>query len=137
MKRESTEAERKYRAGKVIREAALVAACGLLYLVWVSRTGIGFPCVFRLITGFKCPGCGITHAAIHLSQGRFAEAWADNQLVILLLPVLLPYLVWRTVRYVRTEEDSFSPPELVFLILMFAVTILFGVLRNTNINMLI
>lgn len=33
---------------------------GMLYAVFIKITGISIPCLFREITGLKCPGCGIT-----------------------------------------------------------------------------
>lgn len=127
--------QQKNRARKILREAAVVLACGLVYLFWVARTGIGFPCVFRLVTGWKCPGCGITHAAVHLARGNFRAAWADNPLVITLFPFLLPYLVWKLVRYVRTGTDTFRPAEIVYLGLMLAAAVGFGIYRNLNSDM--
>jgi len=49
-------------------------------------------CPFRFITGFKCPGCGMTHAFIHLSQFKIACATKKNIFSIPLLLVMIIYL---------------------------------------------
>ena len=41
------------------------------------------PCIFQLLTGFYCPGCGGTRAAARLLSGRLLSA--------LILPPLVPY----------------------------------------------
>jgi hypothetical protein len=38
-------------------------------------------CPLRDLTGLPCPTCGGTHAAVAMSHGRWAEAFAANPLV--------------------------------------------------------
>jgi hypothetical protein len=54
---------------------------------------IGIPCLFRLATGLKCPGCGLSHAFAHLLKLEFAEAWEHNKLAFIVLPAGLFYLI--------------------------------------------
>jgi hypothetical protein len=35
-------------------------------------------CLFRLVTGWPCPSCGLTHAFIALGHGRWAEGFLEN-----------------------------------------------------------
>ena len=46
------------RIKKVCIVSAAVISGGCAYAAFYRITGIGIPCLFRLITGFKCPGCG-------------------------------------------------------------------------------
>ena len=41
-------------------------------------------CLFRQITGLKCPFCGMTHAVIALSHGHLVAAVQQNAIVFLL-----------------------------------------------------
>ena len=51
---------------------------------------IGYPpCFFRKVTGFACPGCGMTRAGHAMLKGRIVEALRWNPLGALLLPVAL------------------------------------------------
>ena len=44
-------------------------------------------CMFHAVTGLDCPGCGATRATHELLHGRWAAAWHDNALWVLLLPI--------------------------------------------------
>lgn len=35
-------------------------------------------CVLTIVTGFPCPGCGITRALLQVCQGHFITAWNLN-----------------------------------------------------------
>ena len=44
-------------------------------------------CPILWLTGFSCPGCGITRALMALCRLDFATAWYYNPMVFYLLPV--------------------------------------------------
>ena len=44
--------------------------------------GQGFPCLFHLVTGLYCPGCGGTRAALFLLQGQWRESLFYNPIVL-------------------------------------------------------
>ena len=48
-------------------------------------------CVFRLITGVPCPGCGMTHAILHGFQGHWARSYHAHPLG---LPLLAVWTLW-------------------------------------------
>lgn len=48
----------------------------LLYFLFHGLFGAFCPSL--LITGFPCPGCGMTRAVIFLLKGQFARSWALN-----------------------------------------------------------
>ncbi len=61
--------------------AIAVAMCNILF--------DGF-CIFRLIAGFPCPGCGLTRAAILLLRGHVMDSFKMHPMLIpfaLLLPI--------------------------------------------------
>lgn len=51
----------------------------------------GYPCLFHIITGAYCPGCGGTRAAILLLHGNILKSFYYNPL-ILYLAAALPFL---------------------------------------------
>jgi len=114
---------------------AWLGALGLLTLLvvaWVAPAGqVFFPrCSFHALTGWQCPGCGITRATHALLNGRWGEAWRLNPLWLLTLPLLAwTYGVWLVNdvthrRWPQPLTNRFGVA--VFL----GVSIGFGVARN-------
>lgn len=50
--------------------------------------GVKSICVWYLLTGNKCLGCGITTAMVQLLQGNFKSAFEANFLIIIVAPIL-------------------------------------------------
>lgn len=74
--------------------AVLLGALGFAAMVVLYRHGPGEgrllpPCVFREVTGFHCIGCGITRACHALLHLRFWEAFGQNPLLVVALPLVL------------------------------------------------
>ena len=108
----------------------ILSVLGFIYLYLYLAFGIGIPCVFHVVTGLQCPGCGMTRAMAEIWQGNIAEAWEYNVLSISALPILIIYLVYRAVRYVKGTDQSFYTWEYIVLIILWIVTIGFFVVRN-------
>ena len=45
-------------------------------------------CPFRTLTGWRCPGCGSTHALAAMLSGRFADAFHYNAAAVIVWPML-------------------------------------------------
>jgi len=45
-------------------------------------------CLFRNLTGWECPGCGMTRAILSLLRGDLATALHYNRMVVLVFPLL-------------------------------------------------
>jgi hypothetical protein len=60
-----------------------------------SAGGNLLPCPFRSLTGWWCPGCGLTRATHHLLHGDLAQALRFNAFVVVVLTGLFAtWLVW-------------------------------------------
>lgn len=64
--------------------ATLAAAGALLRFFPTSECGLWPKCVFNLVTGLLCPGCGATRCVEAVAHGQFLYALRCN----LLLPVV-------------------------------------------------
>ena len=51
--------------------------------------GQGFPCLFHLMTGLYCPGCGGTRAVRALLRGDLAMSFQYHPLVLYMAAVIL------------------------------------------------
>ncbi len=79
------------------------------------------PCLFNKITGFLCPGCGMTRAVNSILHFNFKEAWRYNILVYIIPISLLIYF------YIRNYSKKNSN---IFLLLVLIFVIIFGIIRN-------
>ena len=62
---------------------------GLGYLLFVEATGCSLPCPVHWLTGWQCPGCGVTRMMLALAQGDLSAAWRSNPAILLASPFLL------------------------------------------------
>ncbi|MDM1292828.1 DUF2752 domain-containing protein [Sphingobacterium sp. N143] len=47
------------------------------------------PCLWKSISGYECPGCGLTTAFMALLQLDWQRAWAANPLIYILVPAII------------------------------------------------
>ncbi|WP_233516810.1 DUF2752 domain-containing protein [Paenibacillus curdlanolyticus] len=94
-----------------------------MYLkVWLPLTGLGIPCLFHELTGFYCPGCGVTRAAKALLALDMEQAFRYNSLIFALLPLYLAYFI--------ANKKQLQPASKLLMAAMLTLTISFGILRN-------
>jgi len=100
---------------------------GAAYAVWYHFTEIGIPCIFRLITGVSCPGCGITRMLAALFFLDFHAAYEANAYLF----VTFPFAVFELIFEVRRKLLHKRPPlwNQILLILYLTGLISFGILR--------
>ncbi|MBD3920540.1 DUF2752 domain-containing protein [Paenibacillus sp. PR3] len=112
---------------RLLIRGSLIACAGLLYLlIWLPLTDIGIPCVFHLVTGLYCPGCGITRAALSLLHGQVAQALRYNPLVFTLAPMYAVYWLCMRLQHRRAGRAVMA--------VMLTLTIAFGIVRNIPIG---
>ena len=94
------------------------SALGLGALTYIGtvdphRPGSVFPaCPFKLLTGWNCPACGglrMTHDLLH---GDLAGAAVDNAFLLIGLPLLGLWWLWRR----RRKQPAFPPAVIAVLV---------------------
>ena len=118
------------RIKKVCIIGAAVLLSGCAYAVFFIKTGVGIPCLFHLISGFKCPGCGITRMLISLLKLDLPAAFQYNAAVLCLLPFLFPLLVYWVYRYIRYGFHQNPKPIEAICWVFVAILLVWGVVRN-------
>ena len=112
-----------------LKTAAAVLGIGLCYYSFNQLTGFYIPCVFRLVTGLACPGCGISHFFVDLLHLDFAHAVQQNLAAAVLLPVWLAvgavHVLFRP-RWLHSHSRFMAVLSWGSL----ALLVVFGVLRN-------
>lgn len=124
--------ERKNRCLQLVRKSACILLLGAAYDLFIRLTGWALPCPFRLLTHKYCPGCGVTRMAAALLRFDFYGAFRSNILIVILLPFLAVWGIWRCIRYIRSGSTSPTKPETAFMLLAAIALIVFAVLRNTD-----
>ena len=121
----------KKRINKIIIRDLIIILLLVIYYFINKKTGFYIPCIFREITGFKCPGCGITHLVFALFRLDFHEAFISNPLVFIYMPFILAYFIYFDYLYVYDKKDKIFKkiPNIVWIILII-ITLIYGVIRN-------
>lgn len=84
-----------------------------------AHQGPILPCLFQKITGFQCPGCGMTRSIHSLLHFQWKKAFYYNKLIFTVMPLLFlfPFL---------KESKRKNILEMLSLVL----TLSYGIIRN-------
>ncbi len=120
----------KRRFRRVAFFTLVVLFCGLLYAAFIFVFGRGIPCVFQMTTGLKCPSCGVTGMCLAILRLDFKTAFHSNPAIFCMLPLGAAVAARHAYIYVRSGRTQPDGPTAAAMILMIAVLIVYGILRN-------
>ncbi len=113
-------------------------ACGCCLLAGVTYIGLNnpsdggvfLPCPFRTLTGWWCPGCGLTRATHHLVNGNVMQALHFNVFVIVILAAIAgSWLSWLLITAGRSMHAIKMVPSWAYWVAG-ATILTFTVVRN-------
>ncbi len=122
-----------YKGKTIIKKrifiSALLVFIGLAYYIFTQVAGIGIPCLFKLVTTFDCPGCGISTASIALIQGDISTAINANLGLFIIAPILVPTLLicWRNWLFGVVNDGKIVN---ILLIVSIIFLLVWGIYRN-------
>jgi hypothetical protein len=96
----------------------------VLYRFPPAEHGFYPRCPIYALTGWQCPGCGMTRALAALLHGDVAAAIHLNPLITLVLPIAMFYMLFA---FKRGDWPRLPTP---IVQAVFIVTILFTIARN-------
>lgn len=115
----------------IAKKLMLTGIAGAVYLWIVLKTGHGLPCVFYKLTGWQCPGCGMTRAVVEIYKGNYEKAMQYNMLSLTVLPLVGIYVLYRLVREECCKKEGFAIWEYVVLTGFLVIILGYAYERNT------
>lgn len=104
-----------------------VFALGIIYSFIVRYTPFSIPCFFQMITGLKCPGCGITRLILYLMDFQFYDAYCANRFLFITSPILI--LIFILNFFCKEEIRTMSFTKRITLFYACSL-IVWGIIRN-------
>lgn len=104
----------------------ILSILGAYFLVYISSLLDPYQehsvCVFKNLTGYPCPGCGMTRSTISLFKGHFIQSIMWNPLAIIVNIMAITALIWMVYDLIikKPSFDKFSKIKLhpVYLIII-------------------
>ncbi len=122
-----------YRRSTVVAIwSLLLAGATYLFVFEPGKTGFFPVCIFRLLTGFTCPGCGSTRAMHQLLHGHVLAAFMLNPLFLIAIPFLLFALLRYSVVVMRGGVPRQNSLPASYIYALFFVVLSFWIFRNTS-----
>ncbi len=97
-----------------------------LYDFLNRKIGFSIPCIFHEITGFYCPGCGITRMFFSLIHLEFYQAFRYNPLLFISLFIVIIYFIISLISNKRFSKKQLNKIGICYLI----IVLVYAVLRN-------
>lgn len=116
---------------RILKQVAITLTIACSYYIWLQITNIGLPCIYNTITGYYCPGCGVTRMFLALLQFDFLQAFKSNSLIFLLLPYGVFSFFRHTIYLYRNGKSyPYKKYHTVILFILLLFTIIFTIARN-------
>lgn len=113
---------------KKMRQFCVILGIGIGYLVWIQVTSLSIPCLFHKITGWLCPGCGITTLFLCMFKLDFKGAFQANPFLFITGPVLIAELIYYN--FMKMKGNKIPQWNNVLLVIYVVSLCIFGVWRN-------
>jgi hypothetical protein len=120
----------KSRSVKIWILVVLLIVVAVFYFSINPATSKYMPrCVFLVVTGFKCPGCGSQRAIHALLHGNFIDALRYNAFFVAALPVIALYFLNDYTKLLPSKVDEVITHHYTIAVLG-VIVVLWWVLRN-------
>lgn len=114
--------------GTMALAIVLLAATAVVYAIDPTQHRLTLPCPYLTLTGWACPGCGLTRSLHFLLHGDVARAFSYNPWAFVSGPALAAFVALPVV----TAEPRASRWRTVLAWGMLVVTLAFWIWRNTT-----
>lgn len=118
------------RLKRLILWAGACICIGLLYSYLYSNFGIRIPCAFHTITGYYCPGCGISRMCIAILHMDILKAFSYNIGVMMALPIMIVIGLQIMIQYLKAGNITLTKRQNIVVWILVVYLIIFGIVRN-------
>ncbi|MFV0250411.1 MAG: DUF2752 domain-containing protein [Bacilli bacterium] len=88
----------------------------------------GETCIFHIITGLYCPGCGMTRCVLSIIHGNFYQAFRYNPLGFIALFILFIYFIYFLICKITQNKMLKIPKYIEYLLLV--IILIYSIIRN-------
>ena len=110
--------EKKNRVRKIIYRDVIILLAGILYAAFVR------------LTGWQCPGCGITRACLFLLKGEIRTSFSYNPFLYIAGPCIIYLIVRGDLNYIKRDTYRLGTVDTVLIYILIVAALIFGVVRN-------
>ena len=93
------------------------------------------PCMFHVITGLYCPGCGVSRMLISILKLDFYQAFRYNPLLFIMLPFILALLINYIYCIIFKKSTIYKKINNKVWISFVIILILYGIIRNIYLSL--
>ena len=116
----------KRQYGKLVTSS--LVAIFLFVLNYIITDSLYLKCIFKSISGYDCPACGLQRAVVSLVHGDFVAAFWLNPYFAIIFPYIFALLFAKIFK----REKLMAKLTKKWVIAIFAITtITWWILRNT------
>lgn len=113
----------------IVAAVAVIFFVGRYYYLHDPGSGVAPKCLFKMLTGYDCPGCGSQRALHAFLHGNIAEAWHYNPFVFFAVPAAAFYIFAEATRKKNPQLHRAATAPL-FIVLLIVAVITYTVARN-------
>lgn len=117
------------RGRQLVKRYLTIGLLLLGYLLLHLYAGVDVPCPFKSLTGYFCPGCGLTTMCLSLVALDIPAAFAANPALFIALPFLLGHVIRQDWRQMKSGA-SFTAGSAVMPVFWLLYFIIFTIARN-------
>lgn len=115
---------------KKIRNTIIIVVFIIIYLIVGKIVHFYIPCPIHELTGFYCPGCGMTRMLISILRLDFYKALRYNPLAFMLLPVAIVLVIDNLYKSYKNKTPIYKKiDDKIWYVLIF-ILLVYGILRN-------
>lgn len=112
----------------LIRKTAPFVVLGFVYYIWLRMTHLYIPCIFRSITGYRCPCCGMTTMCVSILRFRFIDAFYANPFIFTTVPFILFEIVYNV--YLSYAEKRMPLWNKILIGVFCSALLIFAIIRD-------